>query len=260
MKGRVAIVTGASRGIGRATATILARESAKVVVNYRQREEAAEEVVKYIKETGGIALAYRADVSDRKTVLEMVRKTIDEFGGVDILVNNAGISLGRTPLSGIKEEDLDAMLRTNVKGALFCAQAVTPYMMKKHYGKIVNISSIAGLGTALPGNLLYATTKGALNILTKRLALELGPYGIFVNAVAPGLIWTDMTFGSEGHWNGQREQRIKYFEEKTMLHRIGKPEDIANTVLFLATDESNFITGQVITVDGGRIDFLTYSS
>jgi 3-oxoacyl-[acyl-carrier protein] reductase len=161
----------------------------------------------------------------------------------------------------MSDGDFDAMLRTNVKGIIICAQAVVPHMMKRHYGKIVNISSIAGLGTSVPpgplGNLFYSSTKGAVNILTKRLALELGPQGICVNGIAPGLIMTDMTLSGKG--SSEREQRIRNFQERTMLHRVGKPEDIANVALFLASDESSFITGQVVAVDGGRMDFITHS-
>jgi len=258
LDGRIAIVTGSSRGIGKATAIVFAREGAKVVVNYRQQKGKAEEVVRKIREAGGTALAFQADVADRSAVKKMVEKAISEFGGVDILVNNAGLSRGGGPLAELIDEDFDSMLNTNVKGVLTCTQVAVPHMMKRHYGKIVNISSVAGLGTSiLPGNLLYASTKAAVNILTKRLALELGPHGIYVNAIAPGLIRTDMSLG--GRSASERSQRVRYFEGRTMLHRIGEPEDIAKAALFLASDESNFITGQVIAVDGGRMDFITHS-
>ncbi len=150
------------------------------------------------------------------------------------------------------------MWRVNVKGILHCSRAVAPHMIERRYGKIVNIASVAGLGTAiLPGNMLYASTKAAAIILTKRLALELGQYGINVNAVAPGLIPTDLSLGRRTP--EERERRIQYFKERSILQRIGEPEDIANTTLFLASDEASYITGQVITVDGGRIDFITHS-
>jgi 3-oxoacyl-[acyl-carrier protein] reductase len=257
IEGMSAIVTGGSRGIGKATALALAREGAKVAVNYRQRGKEADEVLEIIHESGGEAFAFQADVADRDSVQALVDETVKRFGRVDILVNNAGIGRGSAPLSEFREEDFDAMVQTNVKGVLFCAKAVIPFMIEKRYGKIVNISSLAGLGTALAGNSLYAATKASVMILTKRLALELGPYGVNVNCIAPGLIRTDMSTGDRSP--AELEERFKYFREKSMLGRIGEPEDIANAVLFLASDEANFITGQVLSVDGGRTDFLTHS-
>ncbi len=255
--GYSAIVTGASRGIGKATALALAREGAKIVVNYRERSKEAEEVVDLIIRGGGEAFAFQADVSNLVSVRAMVEETVKRFGGVSILVNNAGIGRGSAPLPELREEDLDAMVDTNVKGILFCTQTVLPYMTKKRYGKIVNVASIAGIGTALAGTTLYAATKAAAIALTKRFAFELGPYGINVNAVAPGHILTDMTL--VGRSPDEVKERSRYFEEHTMLRREGKPEDIANTILFLASDEASFITGQIVTVDGGRTDLLTHS-
>jgi len=149
------------------------------------------------------------------------------------------------------------LVDTNVKGTLFCCQSVVPHMIRKRSGKIVNISSLAGLGTALAGTTLYAATKAAVMILTKRFALELGPYGINVNAIAPGHILTDMTL--KGRSPAEVRERSRYFEEHTMLRREGEPEDIANAVLFLTSDEASFVTGQILAVDGGRTDFLTHS-
>lgn len=258
LEGRVAVVTGGSRGIGRATALVFAGEGASVVVNYNRSREKALEVVDKIRESGGRAFAFQADVADRERVRKMVEKTLNDFGGLDILVNNAGLAIGHGPLLEARLEDFDAMLNTNVKGILVCTQAVVPHMIEKHYGKIVNISSVAGLGTSLlPGNILYAATKGAVNIMTKRMALELGPHGINVNSIAPGLIRTDMSLGRRSPQ--EVEERIKYFSERSMLRRIGEPREIADVALFLASDESNFITGQVIAVDGGRMDFITHS-
>lgn len=259
LENRVAIVTGASRGIGRAIAIIFAREGAKVVVNYRRQKGKAEEVVKIIKKAGGRAFAFQADVTNRTTVYKMVEDTIKEFGGVDILVNNAGLGASDASLLELKDEDFDAMFNTNVKGILICTQAVASHMMKNRYGKVVNISSVAGIGTSvLPGNLLYAGTKGAVNVMSKRMALELGAHGIYVNAIAPGLIRTDMAFGRLSP--SERKRKIKSFNENSMLNRVGEPEDVANVALFLASDESNFITAQVISVDGGRMNFITHSS
>jgi 3-oxoacyl-[acyl-carrier protein] reductase len=257
-KGRVAIVTGGSRGIGRATALAYGREGAKVVVNYNRQKAYAEEVVAEIEKLGSSALSYQADVADREAVEGMVEEAVRKFGGVNILVNNAGVAMGGGALLEFDEEEYDPMWRVNVKGVLHCIRAVSPHMMGKRYGKVVNIASVAGLGTALlPGNMLYASTKAAVIILTKRLALELGQYGINVNAIAPGLIRTDMSLTRRSA--EEQAQRVKYFTEKSVLRRVGEPEDIANVAVFLASDESSFITGQVITVDGGRIDFITHS-
>lgn len=258
LEGRVALVTGASRGIGRATALALSREGAKVVVNYNRERERAEMVVDEIRRMGGEAFSFKADVGDRRMVEEMVREALREFETIDILVNNAGVLMGGGSLLEFRDEEFDPMWRVNVKGILNCSRAVAPHMMEKRYGKIINISSVAGLGTALlPGNTLYASTKAAVIIITKRLALELGPYGINVNAIAPGFISTEMGLGQ---WSPQElEERLRYFREKTMLRRVGEPEDIADVVLFLASDEARFITGQTITVDGGQIDFISHS-
>ena len=235
----------------------LAREGAKVVVNYRQRGSEAEEVVDAIKRAGGEAFSFKADVADQSAVQKMVGEAVKRFGGVDILVNNAGIGGGGGPLLELKEGDLDALVNTNVKGMMFCCQSVVPHMIRKRYGKIVNIASVAGIGTALAGTTLYAATKAAVMILTKRFAMELGPYRINVNAIAPGHILTDMTV--EGRSPAEVSERSRYFEEHTMLRREGEPEDIANAVLFLTSEEASFVTGQILAVDGGRTDLLTHS-
>lgn len=257
LEGKVALVTGASRGIGRAITLAFAREGAKVIVNYNREKGKAEEVIKLIRDMGGEAICIQADVGDRRMVEKMVEEALREFKVLDILVNNAGILMGGGTLE-FRDEEFDPMWRVNVKGILNCSRAVAPHMIEKGYGKIINISSVAGLGTAiLPGNMLYAATKAAVIILTKRLALELGPYGINVNAIAPGFIATEMGLGQ---WSpSELEERLTYFREKTMLRRVGEPEDIAGVALFLASDEARFITGQTITVDGGRIDFISHS-
>lgn len=255
---RKAIVTGASRGIGKAIALLLAMEGAQVVVNYNKSETEAHQILNHIDKMGSKAIAFRADISKNADVEKLIKKTISEFGGVDILVNNAGVAIGGGPLQEFKDEEFDPMWDVNVKGILNCTRAVAPFMKEKRYGKIVNIASVAGLGTSLlPGNMLYASTKAAVIIITKRLALELGKYDINVNAIAPGLIRTDMALG--GRSEEERKKRIEYFEEHSMLKRIGEPEDIAHAALFLASDESSFITAQVLTVDGGRTDFITHS-
>jgi len=261
-KGRVqdrkAIVTGASRGIGKAIARLLAKEGAQVVVNYNKSETEAHKILKEIEHMDSKAIAIQANVGQKAEVEKLIEETISEFGGVDILVNNAGVAMGRGSLQEFKDEEFDPMWNVNVKGILNCTRAVAPYMKERKYGKIVNIASVAGLGTALlPGNMLYASTKAAVIILTKRLALELGQYDINVNAIAPGLIRTDMALGDRSE--EEKRERIGYFEKHSMLGRIGEPEDIANAALFLASDESSFMTAQVLTFDGGRTDFITHS-
>jgi 3-oxoacyl-[acyl-carrier protein] reductase len=258
VQNKIAIVTGASRGIGKAIALLFGREGGKIVVNYNRSEAQANKIVKKIEDFGSEAVAIQADVADKTAVEKMVKDTISTFNNVDILVNNAGVAIGGGALQDFNEEEYDPMWSVNVKGILNCARKVAPFMKEKKYGKIVNLASVAGLGTSLlPGNMLYASTKAAVIILTKRLALELGEYGINVNAIAPGLIKTDMAFGRRTE--EERLRRIKYFEEHSMLKRIGEPIEIANAALFLASDESSFMTAQTITLDGGRTDFITHS-
>ncbi len=259
LEGRVAIVTGASRGIGRATAIVLGREGASVLVNYSNQGEKAKAVVEEIKSKGGNAWAFQADVGDNGAVERMTQDAVKRFDRLDILVNNAGVLSGKWSLSEFDEEGYDRMWRTNVKGVLHCIRAVAPHMIKGKYGKIINIASVAGIGTtSLPGNVLYSTTKSAVIGLTKRIALELGQHGINVNAIAPGLVRTDM--GMNVGSGRKQEEHEEYYVKRTMLRRIGEPEDIANAVLFLASEEASFITGQIFTVDGGRMDFSTRSS
>jgi 3-oxoacyl-[acyl-carrier protein] reductase len=257
---KTAMVTGASRGIGKAIALLFAKEGANVVINYNRSEDSANKILKQIEETGSEAMTFKADVADKAKVEEMMKKTISTYGGVDILVNNAGVAMGGGGLLEFNEDEYDPMWNVNVKGILNCTRAVTPHFKEKRYGKIVNIASVAGLGTSLlPGNMLYASTKAAVIILTKRHALELGQFGINVNAIAPGLIRTDMGLGRGRRSKEEQLRRIKYFEEHSMLGRIGEPREIATAALYLASDESSFMTAQVLTVDGGRTDFITHS-
>lgn len=257
LKNKVAIITGGSRGIGRAVSSMFARQGAAVVVNFRENSNAASQVVEEIHEAGGRAIPFQADVSDKSSVSAMVKKTISQFGQIDILINNAGILLHGTALTTL-DKDLDQQIATNLKGIFHCVQAVAPHMMKHGYGKIVNVSSVAALAPMLGDDTAaYATTKAAVNVLTKRLAFELSPHGINVNSVAPGFILTDMT------GQGERKVMEKMFartREKTLLKRMGEPEDIAHVILFLSTDEASFITGQILMVDGGRTDILSYSA
>lgn len=253
-EGRVALVTGASRGIGRAVALQLAREGAAVCVNYRARAQAALETVDQIQHSGGRAIAVQADVADRAAVRAMENQTATALGAVDILVNNAGLMYPGTLLD-FKEDELDQMWQTNVKGVLHVTAAVAPKMIERKYGRVINVSSIAAVGTGHPGTTLYAATKAAVQILTRRLAFELGPSGITVNAVLPGLTLTDMVAG--GMSQHEIQKMLDGISAKSMLRRTGVPEDIARVICFLASDDSSFMTGQSVAVDGGRMDFLS---
>ena len=249
---QIALVTGGGRGIGRATARLLAARGAAVAVNYAANAEAAEAVAGEIKSAGGRAVAVGADVSDAAAVEAMIARVQSELGAPTILVNNAGIGAQMT-LDTYEPERFARMRAVNVDGVVNCTRAVIGAMRAGKYGRIVNIASIAGIGTALPGNAFYAATKSAVMILTRRFAFELGPQGITVNAVAPGFVRTDMTQGGRGAGNWPAVE--KDLAARAMTGRIGEPEDIANAVAFLAAPESGWITAQVLTVDGGRMDY-----
>ena len=250
---QVALVTGGARGIGRASARLLAQRGAAVCVNYAARAEAAGELVAEITRGGGRAIAVAADVADAAAVRAMATRAEKELGPLTILINNAGVSW-RGTLDEYDAAAVARMRRINVEGVIHATRAVVPGMRQRRYGRIVNISSIAATGTGLPGNAFYAATKAEVAILTKRFALELGPHAITVNAIAPGFVRTDLTRGGRGAADWQAtEQR---FAEKTMLDRVGEPEDVANAVAFLAAPESGWITAQMLTVDGGRMDYI----
>ncbi len=239
---KVAVVTGGSRGIGRAIALRLAAGGARVVVNYRGNEAAANEVVAQIKAQGGEAIAVQADVSrveEAEALIEAARKA---FGRVDILVNNAGTTRD-TLIMRMSEEDWDVVLDTNLKGAFNCIKAAARPMMRQRYGRIVNITSVSGLA-GNPGQANYASAKAGLIGLTKTVAKELGSRNITCNAVAPGYVPTDLTASLP-------PELVQQAVERSPLGRAGTPEDIAAAVAFLVSDEAGFITGQVLAVDGG---------
>lgn len=256
LAGQTALVTGASRGLGRAIATRLAQEGASVCVNYRTRDREAQSLVEELRKSGASAIAIRAEVGDRTQVDEMVRQIAHDLGEVSILVNNAGM-IYRATLETFDSKAMEEMRRTNVDGLIHVTRAVVPAMQERRYGRVVNLSSIAGHGTALPGNAFYAATKAAVSVLTRRFAMELGPHGITVNAVAPGFILTDMV--SQGRTEEEYREIVKSIAAKSMLSRVGQPQDIAHAVAFLVSPESGFITAQVITVDGGRMDYISHS-
>ncbi len=243
-KRRTALVTGASRGIGRAIAVRLAKAGYNIVVNYSGNEEAANETVSLCKKENVDSIAVRANVSDFAEVEGMIKTAIDEFGRIDCLVNNAGITKDKLIL-GIKEEDFDDVIAVNLKGVFNTIKQITPIMLKQKSGNIVNISSIAGLCGNF-GQVNYAASKAGVIGITKTIAKELASKNIRCNAVAPGYTKTDMT----------AKVREDIFEKAIAaipLKRVGEPEDVANLVNFLASDESSYITGQVINVDGGLL-------
>ena len=244
LDGKTALVTGASRGIGRAIALRLAAEGASVAINYAGNTAKAEETKAAIEAAGGKAALFQADVSDSAQVEQMVAAVTEAFGTIDILVNNAGITRDGL-LMRMKEEDFDAVLDTNLKGIFHVTKAVSKLMMKKRAGRIVNMASVVGImGNA--GQTNYAAAKAGVIGFTKSAARELAARGITVNAVAPGFIATDMTAAMP-------EKAKEATLAAIPLRRMGEPEDVANAVAFLVSDQASYITGQVVKVDGGMV-------
>jgi 3-oxoacyl-[acyl-carrier protein] reductase len=244
LDGRVAIVTGASRGIGRAIAERFATEGASVVVNYVAGSKAADAVVDGITARGGTAVAIQADVSKRSSVDELIAATLARFGRIDILVNNAGVMITKAVME-TSEDDWDLTIDVNLKGAYLCSKAVVPVMIRQEGGTIINMSSNSGLYHPSAMKFTeYVVSKAGLNGLTKAMALALGPH-IRVNAICPGWIRTDMVEAIDP----EVQQRIL---DETALHRWGTPDDIAASAVFLASDEASFITGELLIVAGGR--------
>ena len=240
--GKAALVTGASRGIGRAIALRLAAEGAKVAINYAGSTDKAEAVKAEIEQNGGEAILVQADVSDSASVEAMVAKVAETFGQIDILVNNAGITRDGLMMR-MKDEDFNAVIDTNLKGVFYCTKAVSKLMMKKRSGRIVNMASVVGLmGNA--GQTNYAAAKAGVIGFSKSAAKELASRGITVNTVAPGFIATDMTAAMTDKAKEMTLQGIP-------LKRMGEAEDVARAVLFLVSDNASYITGQTINVDGG---------
>lgn len=243
LEGKVAIITGAGSGIGRATSIKFAKEGAKVVavdVNL----EGINETVSRIEKVGGVARAYKMDVTNREEIEEVVKKTVEEFGKLDVIVNNAGITKDST-LKKMTEDQWDAVININLKGVFNCGQIAAKQMMEQKSGVILNAASVVGLYGNF-GQTNYAAAKFGVIGMTKTWAKELGRKGIRVNAVAPGFIRTPMTAGMP-------DNVLKSMEESTPLGRLGEPEEIANAYAFLASDEASYITGTVISVDGGKV-------
>lgn len=244
LDGKVALVTGGSRGIGRAIAVALAREGAKVAINFAGNEKAAEETKALVEQAGSEAILLKADVSDKDADAALIDTVVKTYGKIDILVNNAGITRDSLMLR-MKEDDFDAVIDTNLRSVFYLTKAAAKSMMKKRTGRIINMSSVVGL-TGNAGQVNYAAAKAGVLGITKSAAKELASRSITVNAVAPGFIETDMT------------DVLSDTVKESLLHeiplkRMGEPKDVANAVLFLASDQSAYITGQVIHVDGGLV-------
>lgn len=243
VKGKVVIITGAGRGIGRETAFLLASEGAQVAVCDRD-PSGVEAVSREIAQKGGEASAHAVDVTQRASIEDMVRQVVERFGRIDVLINNAGITMDAT-LAKMSEEQFDRVIDVNLKGVFNCTQAVLPQMLSQGQGKIINASSVVGVYGNF-GQTNYAATKAGVIGMTKSWAKELARKGITANAVAPGFILTDMTAAMP-------ENVLDMMKAKTPVGRLGTPADIAKAYLFLASDDADFITGQVLGVDGGLV-------
>jgi 3-oxoacyl-[acyl-carrier protein] reductase len=242
--GKTAIVTGGTRGIGRAIALTLAAQGANIIINYTSNAQKAEEVVQQIKERGGNAIAVKGNVSKYDEVQNMIAVAEKHFSSIDILVNNAGITKD-TLLMKMKEEDWDQVIAVNLKGAYNCTKAVIRKMMKQKCGKIINLASVVGI-TGNVGQANYAASKAGVIGFTKSVAREVATRGINVNAIAPGYIQTDMT-------DILSDEVKEVIKNQIPMKRLGRPEDVANIVAFLCSEEADYITGQIIHVDGGMV-------
>lgn len=244
LKDKVALVTGGSRGIGKSISKALAYEGAVTIINYKEDDEAAEQVIKKIEDKGGVAFSIKGDVRDSKEVNRIVQDILERFGRIDILVNNAGVARDSL-LFEMEDADWRLVIDTNLGGVYNCTRTVIRPMMLQNSGKIINISSIIAERPSR-GQSSYAASKGAINSFTKAMAVELAPKGITVNAVSPGLVITDMSKHIYEKFEGTIRKVIP-------MRRYGKPEEVAPLVVFLASDDANYITGEIIGIDGGLI-------
>lgn len=245
LSGKVALVTGASKGLGKAIALGLAREGAKVVIHYYSGATEAKNVLEEMRSIGSDGFTYKANTRNKNEIDSLVAKVVESFGKIDILVNNAGV-MYNTPFVDIEEEEWDKLMDTNVKGYFLCGQAVAKEMIKRKAGKIINISSTRQ-EQSWPGNAHYAASKGAIYMLTRVMALELGPHGINVNGIAPGTIETNLNREtlSDAVFREERIGRIP-------VGRLGSPEDLVGAAVLLASEESDFINGASLMIDGGQ--------
>ena len=240
---RVALITGGSRGIGRAIAERFLRDGYRVAISYNNTLPDLD------------AFAVKGDLGVAGEADRLVREVEAKLGPVEILINNAGV-LTRGDILDMKQSEFEAMRKVNVDGLVAVSRAVLPGMRERKWGRIVNLTSIAAHGTAFPNTTFYAMTKAAVSLLTKRLAYEFGPDGVTVNAIAPGFIWTDMvTLGKAKQELDEIDRRMS---DRAMVRRVGTPEDIAHAAAFLASDGAGFLTAQVLTVDGGRMDYIAH--
>ena len=241
LNGKVILITGASKGIGAECAKLLANAGARVIVHYYKHEKEANEIVRVINNFGGDAFLVAADLSMKSEVLNLFKVIKNKYNQLDVLINNAGIMMPNL-LTMITDEELDKQINLNVKGTLFCMQRAARIMSRQQSGKIINMSSIIG-SHGTPGHTAYASSKGAVISLTKSAAKELGTYGITVNCITPGIVQTDLIADI-------KEEALSQITKKIALNRIGQPEDIANVVLFLSSSLSDYISGQILGVDG----------
>lgn len=245
LKDKVALITGAGSGIGRATALLFAREGAEVVV-VDYNEDTARETVDLIKKDGGEAIFIKADVSKSGEVQNMIKETVKKYGKIDVLYNNAGIEGEQAPTAECSEENFDRVIAVNLKGEFLGMKYGIQQMLKQGGGVIINTSSAAGL-VGFPGIPAYCASKGGIIQLTRTAALEYATRNIRINAICPGVIWTPMI----ERFTGKNEEMVKQFSEIEPVKRLGKPEEVAALALFLASDDASFITGAAVTVDGG---------
>lgn len=247
LTGKVALITGASSGIGRATAELFARSGASVAINYHRNESGAEAARKAVTEAGGRAVVIQADVKRAEDIKALVAQTTNELGPVDILVNNAGSLVERLKIMELTEERWDEVIDLNLKSAFLCSQAVAASMMERKTGAIVNVSSIAGRNGGALGSIHYSTAKGGLITMTKGFAKELAPYGVRVNAVSPGVVNTPY------HEQFSTPEAMKVYVSGIALGRVGRPEEVAAVIAFLASDAASYLCGETIEINGGML-------